>query len=96
MKEPASEDNSINKTHTEAELLKLFLEIEHLTHKNKWEAKISAYIPLFTVLIAVAGFLFGMYQFQVQQKLQQDRAISEQQKDRESRQREQIIRVQDK
>ena len=89
-----SSPKNIDQARAEAELQKLHLEIKNLKYKNRWESKISLYIPLITVLVGVFGFLFGIYQFQSQQKLQQDRTITEQQKDREARKREQDIRLQ--
>jgi hypothetical protein len=94
MRERESARRSINDSRSEAELLKLRLEIDGLRHKNKWENRISVYIPLASVLLAVGGFLFGIYQFQSQQRLQQDRTILEQQKDRLAKEREQAIRIQ--
>jgi hypothetical protein len=95
MEETNSKSEDLSVLRATAELQKLNLEIEGLKRKHRWEAGVAVYIPLLTVLVAVGGFLFGIYQFQTQQKLQQDRAINEQQKDRLAKDREQSSRIQD-
>ena len=62
----------------EAQLEKLRLEIQSLQSKNKWDDRVARYIPLLTVLITVAGFSFGVYQFRIQQKYNADRYAAEQ------------------
>lgn len=49
-----------------ARLKKINLEIEGLK-KGKGEGKLARYLPLLTTLLAVAGFVFGVYQFRAQQ-----------------------------
>jgi hypothetical protein len=62
----------------EAQLEKLRLEIQGLQSKNNWDDRVARYIPLLSVLITVAGFSFGVYQFRVQQKYNADRYANEQ------------------
>jgi hypothetical protein len=59
---------NISDVRAQAELEKLRLEIQSLKSKNGWGEKVAQFTPLFTVLIAVAGFCFGVYQFNIQQK----------------------------
>ena len=61
----------------QAELDKLRLEIRSLEKKEDWEHKIGRYVPLLSVLITVAGFTFGIYQFTEQQRNAAERAIVE-------------------
>jgi hypothetical protein len=61
-----------------AELEKLNLEIQNLKSKNGWSEKVAQFTPLLTVLIAVAGFCFGVYQFNSQQKENMKRFTNEQ------------------
>lgn len=50
-----------------AQLEKINLEIESLK-RNTGESRLVRYLPLLTTLVAVAGFLFGVYQFKAQQE----------------------------
>lgn len=77
-----------------ARLEKLNLEIEQLKKKRRWKKTLESYTPLISVLIAVGGGLVGIYQFQRQQQIQQDQIISEQQKDRLTREAEQASKIQ--
>lgn len=88
MTEIKSKDEKYNSARAEAELRKLNLEIENLKYKNAWENRLAIFIPLISSLLAVGGFLFGIYQFQ-------QRTIAEQQKDRVTKEREQATRIQD-
>src|SRR2546423_13662623 len=54
---------------------KLQLEIIDLKGKNKWADRAARYIPLLSVLITVAGFCFGVYQFRAQQKDNEARLV---------------------
>lgn len=78
----------------DARLHKLTLEIQRLEGKGKPGESLKQWTPLISVLIAVGGFLFGIYQFQSQQKTQQTQTIEEQQKDRRNRAVDQRIRIQ--
>lgn len=82
-----STDQNLEEALTRAQLDKLRLEIADLKHKKSREDRFLQYSPLVTVIVAVAGFLFGIYQFQTQQ-------TKEQQKDRASRETDQIIILQ--
>ena len=77
-----------------AELEKLRLEIEDLKNSSDWRNEISAFTPLISVIIAVGGFLFGIYQFQRQQQLQQERTIVEQRREQASKELDQKLRIQ--
>jgi hypothetical protein len=88
------EDKQLGDSLAAAQLEKLKLEIEHLKKNNGWEKRIALYTPLLSILIAVGGFLFGIYQFQRVQQVQQNQIIDEQQKDRLAREADQAIRVQ--
>jgi hypothetical protein len=65
---------------TAAELKKLNREIDDLKRKSKFRQWFLEYSPLVTVLVAIGGFLWGIYQFKAQQKEQQARTIVEQQR----------------
>lgn len=77
------------------ELKKKMLEIEDLKYRAKWYSKITAYIPIVSVILAVGGFLFGIYQFQKQQETQQNQARIAQQKEQITRELDQRIKIQD-
>lgn len=47
---------------------KLELETSELQIRNKWANRTAQYIPLITVIVTVAGFCFGVYQFRSQQR----------------------------
>ncbi|HYX71479.1 MAG TPA: hypothetical protein VE732_01805 [Nitrososphaera sp.] len=68
MKEPQETISNQSNNLAAAQLEKLKLEIEDLRNKGKWDERISRYIPLISVLVTVAGFTFGVYQFRVQHK----------------------------
>jgi hypothetical protein len=89
-----TDDKHLDNSLAVAQLEKLKLEIEHLKNKDGWEKRVALYTPFLSVLIAVAGFLFGVYQFQRLQQVQQNQIINEQQNDRLAREAEQAIRVQ--
>jgi CRISPR/Cas system CMR-associated protein Cmr5 small subunit len=73
----------INREVSEAQLEKLNLEIEELKNKKEKKTiseKITPYIGLISAVIAVGGFLFGVYQFldgQSKSRLSQERELSE-------------------
>lgn len=77
-----------------AQLEKLTLEVESLRNKNKWEERVARYIPLITVFVAVAGLIFGIWNFQRQQSSQQEKMVSEQQKDRAFQDLDRTLRIQ--
>ncbi len=72
MKEPQEAISNRNDNLAEAQLEKLRLEIDDLKNKSKWDERVSRYIPLISVLVTVAGFTFGVYQFRVQHKANLD------------------------
>jgi len=45
------------------EIEKLKVEIQSLASGNRWENRVTRYIPVITVLIAVFSFWLGIYQF---------------------------------
>lgn len=56
------------------QLEKLRLENEGLKKKNVWDNRLGKWIPVITALIAVAGFLWGVYVYNAQQaKAEKDR-----------------------
>ena len=77
-----------------AQLQKLKLEIEDLKSKGDWERWIAAYTPLFSILLALIGVLFGIYQFQRVQQIQHTQIMAQQEKDRLTRETDQAIRIQ--
>jgi hypothetical protein len=83
---------------TEKNERKLDLEIDNLKIKNKWEAR-GPLMPIAATLLAIAGFLFTVIQFQCGRasEQQKDRANrqAEQQRDRNLRTAEQLARCQD-
>src|SRR5438132_9393576 len=76
---------------------KLDLEIDNLEIKNKWEPR-GQLMPIAATLLAIAGFLFTVIQFQCGRasEQQKDRTSreAEQQKDRNLRAAEQLARCQ--
>jgi hypothetical protein len=64
-----STDATIEERIAAAELEKLYLENQKLRSEGRghWSDRLTAFIPLLSAIIAVAGFLFGVYQFQSQQ-----------------------------
>jgi hypothetical protein len=73
----------INQAIAAAELEKLRLEIQDLQPKPKWSQRIGRLIPIITAAISIAGFLWGVLLFSEQQE-----------KDRLTREAEQISRDQ--
>src|ERR1043165_7548955 len=64
-----------------AQLRKIELEIAKLQMEvdpHPWRRALTALTPFTSVLIAVSAFLFGIYQFQTQQREQQNRLLAEQ------------------
>ncbi len=74
-----SADNPVARaTATEQEKLaceieKLKAETESLRSSNRWENRVTRYAPIVTVLIAVASFWFGIYQFTRQQTAENEK-----------------------
>ncbi len=56
----------------QCEIDKLKAETKNLESSNQWENRISRYIPLFTIVIAIGSFSWGIYQFRQQQQTQID------------------------
>jgi len=52
------------------EIEKLKVEIQSLIGANRWENRVTRYIPVITVLIAVFSFWLGIYQFTKQQQIE--------------------------
>ncbi|PYS99852.1 MAG: hypothetical protein DMF63_10180 [Acidobacteria bacterium] len=94
MVETNSDNTSLDDSLKHAQLMKTYLEIEHLSKGHSQAEAISRYIPLISVVIAVGGFLFGIYQYQKQDELAQKRILFEQQKDRETKESDQALRIQ--
>jgi hypothetical protein len=67
MKETMEATQNASESLANAQLEKLKLEIEELKDRKRWADRVARYIPLFSVLITVAGFCFGVYQFRAQQ-----------------------------
>ena len=59
-----------------AQLEKLQLEIAQL-NKSRWTDRIGPFTNLLSIVIAVSGFLFGIYQFQKQQQALNQQLIFE-------------------
>jgi hypothetical protein len=55
------------------EIEKLRAETESLRSSNRWENRVTRYAPIVTVLIAVASFWFGIYQFTRQQRAENEK-----------------------
>jgi hypothetical protein len=79
---------------SEAQLRKLHLEIEDLQRRGQWERRVARYVPPLTAALAAAGLAFGFYQFKSQQGKQHEQNIAERQKDRDARELEQRLRLQ--
>jgi|SRR5689334_13805516 len=59
------------------EIEKLKVEIQSLISSNRWENRVTRYIPVITVLIAVFSFWLGIYQFTQQQKTEMEKLRGE-------------------
>lgn len=85
-------NESLDEALTRAQLHKLHLETQTLEQTlNKTssrDGKIIRYIPIITVLLAVAGFLFGIYQFNNQQKEQARQQEEQSKRDYQAREKE--------
>ena len=92
--ESIEEPSELSDLLSTAQLEKLRLEVESLRNKNQWQERVAQFIPLITVFLAVAGFIFGIWQFQRQQSSQQEKLVSEQQKDRASQDLDRTLRIQ--
>jgi hypothetical protein len=80
-----------------AHIDKLELEIAQLrteVNSNGWSRRIGSLTPLLSVVIAVGGFLFGIYQFQAQQRELQNRYLDEKRRNTEIEQRQQRLNIQ--
>lgn len=66
MSEIKEENNNLPNALNAAQLEKIRLEIDGLKRSGR-ESSLVRYLPLLTTLVAVAGFLFGIYQFKTQQ-----------------------------
>lgn len=91
----SDESEKIDEAIARAELQKLRLEIEHLRNKSRWSDRVAPYTNLLSIVVAVSGFLFGIYQFQKQHQALQQQLIFEQEKHRVAVEREQEIKLQD-
>lgn len=94
MEKVTPDANQVRSLLAAARLEKLNLEIEHLKNNGGRKKSLASYTPLLSVLIAVGGFLFGVYQFQRQQQIQQNQLVNEQQKERVTRDAEQSAKIQ--
>jgi hypothetical protein len=63
---------------------KLGLELENLKRGNRLISLVP-YVPMITVLITIAGFVFGVYQYRAQQQANRDAQAEQSRKDREAR-----------
>lgn len=74
MNETEQKDTTQLESLRSAELEKTKLEVQglknNLSKKKGFSETFSSYLPLLTALIAVFGFLFGIYQFNMQQQQQ--------------------------
>ena len=59
---------SLDLRRLEKEVEKLTLEVEALRSSTYWERVVGRYLPLITAFLAVAGFWFGIIQFNAQKK----------------------------
>jgi hypothetical protein len=92
MEEAKQTNESLGDALIRAQLYKLRLETEALERttnkKSTRHDKVIQYIPIITALLAVAGFLFGIYQFN-QHQIEQGRQQEEQSKrDYQAREKE--------
>ena len=81
------ENKDLQEALTTAQLKKITLEIKNI-EKTNWQSRFIQYIPLFTTLIAVGGFAFGIVQFRVQQKERLEVQKIQSQKENEAKERE--------
>ena len=63
---------------------KLGFELENL-RSGKGLSSFIAYLPLITLLVTIAGFGFGVYQYRAQQQANRDAQAEQSRKDREAR-----------
>jgi len=75
--DPDKEMTSVQLEKLRFEIEKLKVEIQSLTSSNRWENRVTRYIPVITVLIAVFSFWLGIYQFTRQQRTEMDKLRSE-------------------
>jgi hypothetical protein len=94
MAEINSSKKSLDDFIKEAQLMRTYLEIEQLRKGSSWAEAIARYTPLISVVIAVSGFLFGIYQYQKQEEVSNKKMLIEQQKDRETREKDQALKIQ--
>lgn len=86
-------DNYEPSERTIKELEKLELEVEGLRQKNVWDRRFGRWIPLVTVILAVAGFTSGIWQFwHLQGKAEDQRLAKESEMQTEKRNEEEKIR----
>jgi hypothetical protein len=72
---------------------KLELEIGRFKSKKNFGDKLAPYIPVITVIIAVAGFLWGIYQFHYQEAERQKSADVQKQRENDIRERDLAQRI---
>lgn len=93
----ANYDEKLTNEISQAQLEKLRLEITQMENdRYDWVRNLTPFTNLFSVIIAVGGFLFGIYQFQSQQSLQNQRLLDEQEKFRISQDREMAAKIQER
>src|SRR5712691_10932303 len=63
---------------------KLGFELENLK-RGKGLSSFIPYLPLITLLVTIAGFGFGVYQYRAQQQANRDAQAEQSRKDREAR-----------
>lgn len=76
------------------EIQKLDLEAQSLLKKNKWDLKAQFMPPIIAMLLGVGGLYLTLNQYKGQRRAEQDRTISEQQKDRKNGEVDQRTRLQ--
>jgi Tfp pilus assembly protein PilO len=71
-----------------AQLRKLELELRNIKETPKWSSRIQQFIPVITALIAVSGFLWGIYTYNKQENARQQAEERQAIRDQELREKE--------
>ena len=80
---PAVPTSTTEQQKLACEIEKLKAETESLRSSNRWENRITRYAPLVTIIIAVASFWFGIYQFTRQQRAENEKFTRQQEAENE-------------
>jgi hypothetical protein len=83
-----------NEEKLDLEIQKLDLEAQSLRKKNKWDLRAQFMSPIIAMVLGIVGLSITLNQYRGQRKAEQNRTISEQQKDRQNSAVDQRSRLQ--